>query len=51
MMSIDINGNAILNVHELDYRCIINRIRKSEAINLLTENLLNADSRGKCGTL
>ena len=34
MMSIDINSPSILNVHVVDYCCIINGIRKSEALNL-----------------
>ena len=33
MMSIDINSIANLNIHGVNYRCIINRISKSEAIN------------------
>ena len=34
MMSIDINSIAILNIHVVDYFCIINGIMKIEAINL-----------------
>ena len=34
MMSIDINSIAILNIHGVDYGCIITGISKSEAINL-----------------
>ena len=39
MKSVDINSIAISNIHILDYRCKINIITKSEAINLL----INAD--------
>ena len=46
-MSIDVNSIAILNVHGVDYRCIINEISKSEAINLFR----NADLSEKGGTL
>ena len=35
-MSIGINSIAILNIHGVDYLCIINGISKSEAMNLLT---------------
>ena len=34
-MSIELNSIAILNVNGIDYRCIISRISKSEAIDLL----------------
>ena len=34
-MSTDINSIAILNIHGVDYLCIINGISKSEAMNLL----------------
>ena len=42
-MSMNLSGIAILNIKSADYCCIINRIRKNEAINLmqtadLTEN-------------
>ena len=33
MMSIDLKTIAILNIYEVDYHCIIDRIIKSEAIN------------------
>ena len=39
-MFIDINIIAILNIHGVDYGCIIIEINKSETINLL-ENALN----------
>ena len=39
-MFIDINIIAILNIHGVDYGCIIIGINKSETINLL-ENALN----------
>lgn len=35
MISIDINSIAILNIHDVDYCCIINGITKSLAMNLL----------------
>ena len=35
MMSINLNDIAILNICGVDYRCIINRISKREAVNLL----------------
>ena len=34
-MPIDVNSTAILNIHSVDYPCIIIRISKSKAINLL----------------
>ena len=37
MMSIDIDSIAILNIHDVDYRCIIVRISKSEAINFINK--------------
>ena len=38
---------AILNIHGVDYRCIIIRINKREAVNLLQK----ADLKGKSGTV
>ena len=35
MMYMDLTDIAILNMHGADYRCIISRIIKSEAINLI----------------
>ena len=35
MMSMKLSDNAILNIKDADYRCIINRISKNEAINLM----------------
>ena len=46
MMSMNLKGNAILNICVVDYYCIINKISKSEAVNLLQ----NSDLRGKGGT-
>ena len=44
MISIDLNNIAILNICGVGYRCIINGIRKRDAVNLLQ----NADlSEGK----
>ena len=34
------NDIAVLNIHGVDYRCIVSKINKSEAINILE----NADS-------
>ena len=47
LMSIDIEHIAILNTNGVDYRWIVFRISKSEAINLLK----NATLSGKCGSL
>ena len=35
MMSKNLNDIDILNINDVDYRCIISQINKSEAINLL----------------
>ena len=35
MMPIKLNDIAILNIRCVDYRCIINRISKNDAVNLL----------------
>ena len=35
MMSINLNGIAILNSRGVDYCCIINGISKSDAVNLM----------------
>ena len=35
MMSININDIAVLNICEVDYRCISNGISKSETVNFL----------------
>ena len=35
MLSVNISGIAIITVKNVDYRCIIHNISKSEAINLL----------------
>ena len=37
MMSINIDSIGILNIHDVDYRCIIVRISKREAINFINE--------------
>ena len=47
MMSININSIAILNIHGVDYRCNVNGISKSEAINLFK----NAELSKKSETL
>ena len=33
--SINLNNIAILNIHGINYRCIINKISKSDAVNSL----------------
>ena len=43
----DLNDIAILNICGVDYRCIVNGIRKSKAVNLIQ----NADLSEKSGTL
>ena len=35
MMSMNLSNTAILNIHGAGYFCIINRITKNEAMNLL----------------
>ena len=34
-MSVNLSGNAILNLHSADYRCVIWGISKNEAIKLM----------------
>ena len=46
-MPIDINSIAILNIHSVDYPCIIIRISKIKAIN----SLKNADLSENSGSL
>ena len=45
MMSLNINRITILNIYGLYYRCIINGISKSEAMNLLQNGDLREKSR------
>ena len=47
MISINLSDIAILNINGADYLCIISRISKSEAINLMQ----NMDLNEKSGTL
>ena len=47
MMSMNLSDIAILKLHDADHRCIISRIRKSEAITLMQ----NVDFSEKSGTL
>ena len=35
MMSMNFSDTTILNIKGYDYRCIINRMSKSEAVNLM----------------
>ena len=35
IMSIDINNIPILNIHRVDYRCIVFRISKNEIMHIL----------------
>ena len=46
-MSINLSDIAILNIQDIDYRCIINGISKNEAIN----SLQDADLAEKYRTL
>ena len=46
-MLINLNDIAILNIHGVNYRCIINGISKTEAVKLLE----NVDLTEKSGTL
>ena len=48
-MSINLNEIAILNIRGVDYRCIINRIDKSEAVNFLQSANLT-EERGVLST-
>ena len=45
MMSMSLSNIAILNIHDVDYCCIIIRISKSEAVNLLQNFDLTETSR------
>ena len=47
MTSINLNDIATLNIHGVDYRCIISGISKNEVVNLLQKEYLNE----KSGTL
>ena len=47
MMSINLSDTAIWNIKRVDYCCIISRISKSEAINLMQD----IDLIEKSGTL
>ena len=47
MMSKNLNGTTILNINGVSYGCIIMRISKSEAVNVLQ----NADLTKQNGTL
>ena len=44
MLSVHISDIAIITVKNVDYRCIIHNISKSEAINLLINSVL--ENRG-----
>ena len=45
LMSANLNNIAILNINSADYRCIINGISKSDAVNLL-QNTNLTEERG-----
>ena len=45
MMAINLKNTAILNVNGTHYHCIVNRICKSDAVNLL-ENAALTEKRG-----
>ena len=47
MISINLSDIAILNIHGADHLCIVSRISKSEAINLMK----NVDLTEESGTL
>ena len=40
MLSVNISDIAILTIKNVDYRCIIHNISKSEALNLLQNSVL-----------
>ena len=40
MLSVNISDTAIITVKNVDFRCIIQKILKSEAINLLENSVL-----------
>ena len=44
MLSVNISDISIITVKNVDYRCIIHNISKSEAINLLENYVLNRRS-------
>ena len=43
-MPVNLNDIAILNIYSVDYRCIINEVSKSEAVNLLKASDLSQKS-------
>ena len=45
MISIDINKNALINIHGVNYHCIIVGVRKSETIDLLKTSDFSLKSR------
>ena len=45
MMSMNLSDIAILNIKSVDYHCIISRISKNEAINLMQNANLTEKSR------
>ena len=47
MISIKLSDIAILSIKDSDYHCVVNLIRKSEAINIIQ----NADLTKKSGTI
>ena len=47
MMYINLNDIVILNIHDVDYCCVINGINKNDALNLLQ----NADLTKEGGIL
>ena len=47
MISMNLSDIAILNIHRVDYRCIVSAISKKEAVNLEQ----NVDLTEKSGTL
>lgn len=41
MMSFGINNSAILNIYDIDYRCIISGVSKSEAIRMMESSVIH----------
>ena len=43
-LSLNLSNTVILNINGIDYCCIINRISKHDAVNLLQDSDLNGKS-------
>ena len=44
MMSVNINSISFLNIHDVDYHCIINEIRKYGVVNVFKNVVLSEKS-------